>query len=323
MAPLVEVQGLEKRFSVGGAWLSGRRRVIHAVDGVSFTIERGEVLGLVGESGCGKTTTGRLILRLIEPSAGSIRFEGHDLMALSPPRLWATRQRMQIVFQDPFASLNPRMRVGSIIAEPLAIYERAGATERRRQVSELLDVVGLDPAFAERYPHELSGGQRQRIGIAAALALRPSLIVADEPVSALDVSVQAQVLNLLMDLRRRFGLTYLFISHDLHVVLHMSDRVAVMYLGEIVEIGPRDALYHAPRHPYTQGLLSAAPVADPTLRRERIVPKGEVASPLAVPSGCRFHPRCPFVFARCRVERPRLRKLGAGHEAACHLNDRA
>jgi len=321
MAPLVEVQGLEKRFSVGGAWLRGRRRVIHAVDGVSFAIEPGEVLGLVGESGCGKTTTGRLILRLIEPSAGRIRFEGHDLMALSPPRLWATRQRMQIVFQDPFASLNPRMRVGSIIAEPLAIYERAGATERRRQVSELLDVVGLDPAFAERYPHELSGGQRQRIGIAAALALRPSLIVADEPVSALDVSVQAQVLNLLMDLRRRFGLTYLFISHDLHVVLHMSDRVAVMYLGEIVEIGPRDALYRAPKHPYTQVLLSAAPVADPELRRERIVPKGEVASPLAVPSGCRFHPRCPLVFDRCRVERPLLRTVGGGHEAACHLNE--
>jgi oligopeptide/dipeptide ABC transporter ATP-binding protein len=320
ITPLVEVRGLEKRFTAGGAWLRGRRRVIQAVDGVSFAIERGEVLGLVGESGCGKSTTGRLILRLIEPSAGSIRFEGHDLTALSPPRLWATRQRMQIVFQDPFASLNPRMRVGRIIAEPLAIYARADAAGRR-QVSELLEVVGLDPAFAERYPHELSGGQRQRIGIAAALALRPSLIVADEPVSALDVSVQAQVLNLLMDLRRRFGLTYLFISHDLHVVLHMSDRVAVMYLGEIVEIGPRDALHRAPRHPYTQVLLSAVPVADPTLRRERIVPKGEVASPLAVPAGCRFHPRCPFVFDRCRVEHPLLRKVGTGHEAACHLHD--
>src|SRR5205809_1250831 len=317
--PLLEVHGLEKRFTVGGAWLSRRRRVIHAVDGVSFTIERGEVLGLVGESGCGKSTTGRLILRLIEPSAGSIRFEGHDLMALSPPRLWATRQRMQIVFQDPFASLNPRMRVGSIIAEPLAIYERAGATERRRQVRELLEVVGLDPAFAERYPHELSGGQRQRIGIAAALALRPSLIVADEPVSALDVSVQAQVLNLLMDLRRRFGLTYLFISHDLHVVLHMSDRVAVMYLGEIVEIGSRDAIHREPRHPYTQALLSAVPVADPALRRERIVPKGEVASALEVPAGCRFHPRCPMAFDRCRVERPEPRDVGTGHQASCHL----
>jgi len=319
MPPLLEVHALEKRFTVGGAWLRGRRRVIRAVDDVSFAIERGEVLGLVGESGCGKSTTGRLILRLVEPSAGSIRFEGRDLLALSPPKLWATRQRMQIVFQDPFASLNPRMRVGGIVAEPLAIYGRGDGAERRRQVAELLEVVGLDAAFAERYPHELSGGQRQRIGIAAALALRPSLIVADEPVSALDVSVQAQVLNLLMELRERFGLTYLFISHDLHVVLHMSDRVAVMYLGEIVEIGPRDALYGDAHHPYTQVLLSAVPVADPTLRRERIVPKGEVASPLAVPSGCRFHPRCPFVFDRCRVERPALRTVGEGHEAACHL----
>jgi oligopeptide/dipeptide ABC transporter ATP-binding protein len=321
MPALVDVRGLEKRFTVGGAWLGRRRRVIHAVDSVSFTIERGEVLGLVGESGCGKSTTGRLLLRLIEPSGGSIRFEGHDLTVLDPARLWATRQRMQIVFQDPFASLNPRMRVGSIIAEPLAIYGRADAAARRRQVAELLEVVGLPSAFAERYPHELSGGQRQRIGIAAALALRPSLIVADEPVSALDVSVQAQVLNLLMDLRRRFGLTYLFISHDLHVVLHMSDRVAVMYLGEIVEIGPREALHLTPKHPYTQVLLSAVPVPDPTLRRERIVPKGEVASPLAVPSGCRFHPRCPFAFDRCRVERPLLQTVAGGHQAACHLHD--
>ncbi|HEY7521137.1 MAG TPA: oligopeptide/dipeptide ABC transporter ATP-binding protein [Methylomirabilota bacterium] len=321
MAALVDVRGLEKRFTVGGAWLGGRRRVIHAVDDVSFTIERGEVLGLVGESGCGKSTTGRLLLRLIEPSAGTIRFEGHDLTALDAARLWATRQRMQIVFQDPFASLNPRMRVGSIIAEPLAIYGRADAAGRRRQVAELLEVVGLPSRFAERYPHELSGGQRQRIGIAAALAVQPSLIVADEPVSALDVSVQAQVLNLLMDLRRRFALTYLFISHDLHVVLHMADRVAVMYLGEIVEIGPRDALHRAPKHPYTQVLLSAVPVADPTLRRERIVPKGEVASPLAVPPGCRFHPRCPVAFDRCRVERPRLRTVAGGHQAACHLHD--
>ena len=319
--PLVDVRGLEKRFVVGGAWVRERQRVIRAVDGVSFSIERGEVLGLVGESGCGKSTTGRLILRLIEPSAGHILFEGHDVLTLPASRLWATRQRMQIVFQDPFASLNPRMRVGEIIGEPLAIYARAEASARRRQVAELLDVVGLPSAFAERYPHELSGGQRQRIGIAAALALRPSLIVADEPVSALDVSVQAQVLNLLMDLRRRFGLTYLFISHDLHVVLHMSDRVAVMYLGEIVEIGPRAVLHAEPRHPYTRVLLSAAPVADPTLRRERVVPRGEVASPLAVPSGCRFHPRCPFAFERCRVERPVLRAVGDRHEAACHLND--
>jgi oligopeptide/dipeptide ABC transporter ATP-binding protein len=226
---------------------------------------------------------------------------------------------MQIVFQDPYGCLNPRMRVGDIVGEPLQIYGDLDPGARRRRVGELLEVVGLDAGFAGRYPHQLSGGQRQRIGIAAALALQPSLIVADEPVSALDVSVQAQVLNLLMDLRRRFGLTYLFISHDLFVVLHMSDRVAVMYLGEIVEIGPRDAIHREPKHPYTQALLSAVPVPDPALRRERVLVRGEIASPLAVPPGCRFHPRCPLAFDRCRVERPRLQAIGDGRQVACHL----
>lgn len=319
--PLLQVLNLAKHFRVGGIWLARRQRVIRAVDGVSFELQVGETLGLVGESGCGKSTTGRLILRLIEPTEGSIRFEGRDLMALSARNLWQARQRMQIVFQDPFGSLNPRMRVGDIVGEPLRIYARVDAVGRRRRVAELLEVVGIDAAFAARYPHQLSGGQRQRIGIAAALALQPSLIVADEPVSALDVSVQAQVLNLLMDLKHRFGLTYLFISHDINVVLHMSDRVAVMYLGEIVEIAARDGIYRAPKHPYTQALLSAVPVPDPSVRRERTILRGELASPLSLPSGCRFHPRCPSAFHRCTVERPPLRDLGGGRQVACHLYD--
>src|SRR5437868_8963999 len=318
---LVDVKGLKVHFPIKGGIFNRTVANVKAVDGVDMFIQRGETLGLVGESGCGKSTTGRAILQLVKPTEGSVVFEGDELTKLSPGALRQKRARMQMVFQDPFGSLDPRFSVGELVAEPLKNFNRGNAKEIEEQVADLLRVVGLNPFFMNRFAHEFSGGQRQRIGIAAALALRPSLIVADEPVSALDVSVQAQVLNLLMDLRRRFGLTYLFISHDLHVVLHMSDRVAVMYLGEIVEIGPRDALHRAPRHPYTQVLLSAVPVADPTLRRARIVPKGEVASPLAVPAGCRFHPRCPFVFDRCRVERPLLRKVGAGHEAACHLHD--
>ena len=320
-APILEVRDLVKHFHLGGGAFGGEPAVIKAVDGVSFTIRRGETLGLVGESGCGKTTTGRCILQLEKPTSGQVIFEGRDLTTASDAELRKVRRRLQVIFQDPYSSLNPRMTVGQIIAEPLAIYGRTDVAGRRRRVAELLEVVGLDPGFAERFPHELSGGQRQRIGIAAALALQPSLIVADEPVSALDVSVQAQVLNLLMDLRRRFGLTYLFISHDLHVVLHLSDRVAVMYLGEIVEVGTRDVIHREPKHPYTQGLLSAIPVADPTLRRDRIVPKGEVASGFDVPAGCRFHPRCPAAFDRCRVERPAPRAVGPAHQAACHLYD--
>ena len=315
---LVEVRHLVKHYTRKHGLLAAPS-IVRAVDDVCFEIDEGETFGLVGESGSGKTTTGRCILRLIEPTSGDVLFKGRDVLKLSRGDLRRLRRDMQIVFQDPYSSLDPRMRVQDIVEEPLVIHRLGDKAARRARVGELFELVGLNPDHLRRYPHEFSGGQRQRIGLARALALNPSLIVADEPVSALDVSVQAQVLNLLMDLRRRLGLTYLFISHDLHVVLHMSDRVAVMYLGEIVELGPRAAIQHAPKHPYTRVLLSAVPVADPTLRRDRIVPAGEVASPLAMPSGCRFHPRCPFVIDRCRVEVPALREVGSGHQAACHL----
>jgi oligopeptide transport system ATP-binding protein len=317
--PLLEVQDLAKRFEVGGSWLGRHRRVIRAVDGISFSLEAGETLGLVGESGCGKSTTGRLILRLIEPSAGRIRLEGRDLLGLPARELWAARRRMQIVFQDPYGSLNPRMRVGQIIAEPLAIYHDADAAARRRRVSELLELVGLDPAFALRYPHELSGGQRQRIGIAAALALHPALIVADEPVSALDVSVQAQVLNLLAELQRDLGLAILFVAHDLAVVEHISHRVAVMYLGRIVETGSTEQVFRDPRHPYTQALLAAIPQPDPDVRLT--VPRlaGEIPSPIEPPPGCRFHTRCPVAIDICRSVDPENTRFAPGHVAACHV----
>jgi oligopeptide/dipeptide ABC transporter ATP-binding protein len=317
MTALLEVRDLVKHFQIG-------RGLVRAVDGVSFSIERGETLGLVGESGCGKTTTGRCILQLERPTAGQVLFEGRDLLKASPAEMRAVRRKMQVIFQDPYSSLNPRMTVGQIIAEPLAVHGIVtGAAARAARVRDLLQRVGLNPRHAARYPHEMSGGQRQRVGIARALAMEPSLIVCDEPVSALDVSIQAQIINLLEDLQSEFGLTYLFIAHDLAVVRHISDRVAVMYLGKIAELADRKTLYDNPRHPYTRALLSAVPIPDPELeaKRERIVLGGEVPSPLNPPSGCVFHPRCPIMVDRCRTEVPRLRELATGHGAACHLAD--
>ena len=312
---VLEVENLARHFVRNSGLFGGAGGVVRAVDGVSFSLKRGETLALVGESGCGKSTTARLALRLIEPSEGAIRFEGQDITELGGAALRRLRRRMQIVFQDPFASLNPRMRVSEILEEPLILHRIGDAQARRARVAELLALVGLAPLHAGRYPHEFSGGQRQRIGIARALAVEPSLIVLDEPVSALDVSIQAQVVNLLKDLQARLGLSYLFIAHDLAVVKHMADRVAVMHLGRIVEIADKSALFDAPRHPYTRLLLSAIPRPDPQRRREA-VPAGELPSPLAPPSGCHFHPRCPFASDRCRSETPALK-----HGVACHHAD--
>ena len=320
--PLLEVRNLVKHFYVSGGLFGGREGVVRAVDDVSFAIHRGETLGLVGESGCGKTTTGRCILQLERPTRGQILFEDRDLATLGPEELRAVRRRMQVIFQDPYSSLNPRMTVGQIITEPLAVHRIvADPVKREARVQELLGHVGLLPQHARRYPHQLSGGQRQRVGIARALAMEPALIVCDEPVSALDVSIQAQIINLLEDLQREFGLTYLFVAHDLSVVRHISDRVAVMYLGRIVELADRKALYDDPLHPYTRALLSAVPIPDPELeaRREHIVLGGEVPSPLHPPSGCVFHPRCPIAIDRCRAVVPELREIKPGHWAACIL----
>jgi oligopeptide transport system ATP-binding protein len=327
--PLLEVSDLTKYFDIGGGMFSRKKSVLKAVDGIGFSINRGETLGLVGESGCGKTTAGRSILRLIEPSGGSAQLttaieEGaprtrYDIFHLKKDELRRLRRRMQIVFQDPYGSLNPRMTVGSLLREPLTIHGLAPRSQMQDRVAELLDVVGLNPAHARRYPHEFSGGQRQRIGIARALAVQPDLIVADEPVSALDVSIQAQIVNLLKSLQAQFQLSYLFISHDLRVVRHISDRVAVMYLGKIVEIADKDELYANPRHPYTEALLSAVPVPDPNLTRGRIILSGDVPNPAAPPPGCPFHPRCPRAEDRCRSEVPALESKNRTHMAACHL----
>jgi oligopeptide/dipeptide ABC transporter ATP-binding protein len=317
--PLLEVVDLQKHFPVGRGVLARTRPVVRAVEHVSLQINAGETLGLVGESGCGKSTLGRLILRLLEPTAGDVRFEGRSLLRLRPRELRAMRRAMQIVFQDPYGSLNPRMRISSIVGEGLVIHHIGNREQRRRRVRELLELVGLPPESASRYPHEFSGGQRQRIGIARALAVEPRFIVADEAVSALDVSIQAQILNLLHDLKQRLGLTLLFISHDLRVVEHLSDRVAIMYLGRIVEVGSREEVYGDPRHPYTRALLAAVPVPDPTRRGKRAPLEDDVPSPLSPPPGCAFHPRCPHVQDVCRRVTPPLEAGRSERAVACHV----
>ena len=319
---LLEVRNLVKHFEVGGGMFGKPAGLVRAVDGVSFSIRRGETLGLVGESGCGKTTTGRCVLQLERPTSGQIIFEGRELTALDPAEMRTVRRRLQVIFQDPYSSLNPRMTIGEIVGEPLAVHGIVrGAAARRDRVQQLLRHVGLLPQHASRYPHQLSGGQLQRVGVARALAMEPALIICDEPVSALDVSIQAQIINLLEDLQAEFGLTYLFIAHDLAVVRHISDRVAVMYLGKIVEMADRKTLYDEPLHPYTRALVSAVPIPDPELemQRERVVLGGEVPSPLNPPPGCVFHPRCPIAVDRCRSTVPELRELKPGHQAACLL----
>ncbi|MBV8392128.1 MAG: dipeptide ABC transporter ATP-binding protein [Alphaproteobacteria bacterium] len=320
-APLLEVTDLKKHFPIHKGVFSRVSGHVYAVDGVSFTIGRGETLGLVGESGCGKSTVGRTLLRLLEPTAGAVKVAGEDITRLEGEQLLPYRRRMQMIYQDPYASLNPRMMAGEIVGEPLVVHQIGTPQERREKVAALFDRVGLRPEAAARYPHEFSGGQRQRIGIARALALNPDLIVGDEPVSALDVSIQAQIINLLMDLQDEFGLSYLFVAHDLAVVEHISHRVAVMYLGRIVEATDKRTLFTRPLHPYTESLLLAVPVPDPRVKRQKRVLQGDVPSPINPPSGCHFHARCPYAMARCRVEAPKLREVVPGHVAACHLHD--
>jgi oligopeptide transport system ATP-binding protein len=317
--PLLDVKHLKKHFPIKGGVFSKTIGYVYAVDDINFTLEKGETLGLVGESGCGKSTTGRTILRLIEPTDGAIYFEGQDITHLDKSAMRALRREMQIIFQDPYASLNPRMTVGSIIGEPLEIHKIAKGSEKEERVASLLQKVGLRAEDMRKYPHEFSGGQRQRIGIARALALNPKLIVCDEPVSALDVSIQAQVINLLEDLQAEFGLSYLFIAHNLNVVEHISNRVAVMYLGQIVELASDEELYKNPQHPYTEALLSAVPIPDPTVKKKRIILEGDVPSPINPPKGCHFHTRCMYKDKICEEVEPEFKDIGGGHWVACHF----
>jgi oligopeptide transport system ATP-binding protein len=316
---LLEVRNLKKYFAVSGGLFVASGESVKAVDDVSFTIRRGETFGLVGESGCGKSTTGRCILRLIEPTSGEVWFDGRDLLSVGSDELRSLRRDIQIIFQDPYSSLNPRMSVEQTVGEPLIIHRVGTRSERRDRVAELLGLVGLEPAHASRYPHEFSGGQRQRIGIARALALNPKFIVCDEPVSALDVSVQAQVVNLLQDLQERLGLTYLFISHGLSVVEHISTRVGIMYLGKLVEVASSEEIFHNPLHPYTRALLSAIPIPDPDARRERLPLVGDIPTAIDPPSGCRFRTRCPIAEPECAEEEPQLVEVSRGHFVACRL----